>query len=184
MPSACPTWAKWVGQAHLACSLPRKALLKSRLCSCSCAAGSHSSPRKKSFPGGPAGKCLIILDSLLSSSIQDGGSVWWVRGTAVVGVIYEYGFKWYFLLTCCLVYRCPLPGVGVWGLGSRLSTWMESLSGPWVSPRPLSQRPSAKWQKGSCISGSIAFFRSAGPRLMCHGARSWHQNSYRGRSLT
>lgn len=142
MPGAGPTWAKWVGQAHLACSLPRKALLKSRLCSCSCAAGSHSSPRKTSFPGGPAGKCLIILDSLLSSSIQEGGSVWWVRGTALVDVIYEYGFKWYFLLTCCLVYRWPLPGVGVWDLGSRLSTWMELLSGPWVSPWPLSQRPS------------------------------------------
>ena len=139
MPGACPTWAKWVGQAHLARSLPWKALLKSRLCSCSCAAGSHSSPRKIKLS---RRTCWQVLDLLGALQSRMGGSVWWARGTAVVDVIYEYGFKWCFLLTCCLVYRWPLPGVGVWGLGSCLSTWLELLSGCWVSPRPLSQRPS------------------------------------------
>lgn len=31
MPGAYPTWAKWVGQAHLACSLPQQPLLESRM---------------------------------------------------------------------------------------------------------------------------------------------------------
>lgn len=27
MPGMCPTWAKWVGQAHLLCSFPRAAFV-------------------------------------------------------------------------------------------------------------------------------------------------------------
>ena len=74
MPGACPTWTKRVGQAHLArCLLQEALLLESGLCSYRGSAGSLSSSRKKSFPGGPAGKHLITLDSLLSSSVQDGG---------------------------------------------------------------------------------------------------------------
>lgn len=118
MPGACPTWTKWVGQAHLARFLFQEALLlESGLCGYSGAAGSLSSSRKKSFPGGPAGKHLIILDSLLSSSVQDGG-IWEVRVTAVVDGIDESGFKWYFLFDLLIglekaSVRCWCVGPGI-----------------------------------------------------------------------
>lgn len=49
MPGAYPTWAKWVGQAHLAHSLPQQPLLESRLHSYGFTVASCSNPKRKAF---------------------------------------------------------------------------------------------------------------------------------------
>ena len=183
MPGAYPTWAKWVGQAHLACSLPLSAFIRKQDAQLQLYCWEPFQPMKKSFLGGPAGKCWLILDSI---ELFDAGPgvLSGEQETLLLMVFIGVGLNFISSWTFDLVYRWSLPGVGVWGLRSSLSTWLQlSSSRPWMSLCSFSQRPSEyrKVIEMPLFLWPISFFKSAGLRLMCHGPRAWHQNSSKGK---